>query len=298
MEKRKISHEGKLDLNGIILGCYVLEDETRVISGREMQRALRMVDPEDEAHQTAGTRLKRHLNQETLKPFIYRNKSEDHYSPIICYKGETKINGYEATVLIDICDAFMEARKYIQLSQRQAAIADQCEILVRSFAKLGIIALIDEATGYQKQKDEYQRLVGMYIAEEMRPWVKTFAEDYYRNLYKLMGWEWSLFTSGIYKTHPQVIGKITNEIVYNKLPKGVLDELQRLNPKNEKGNRVHKHFQFLSESVGYRQLIEHFGKLSIIFSMYKFGEYKKAKAHIDQLMPDYRVGAQIPLGII
>lgn len=59
-----------------------------------------------------------------------------------------KINGFEATILIDICDAFLQARKEINLSTRQKIIAEQCEILVRSFAKVGLIALIDEATGY------------------------------------------------------------------------------------------------------------------------------------------------------
>ncbi|HGN3509251.1 TPA: hypothetical protein ACKSJL_004093, partial [Providencia stuartii] len=60
-----------------------------------------------------------------------------------------KINGYEASILVDICDAFMQARKEIDLSPRQSIIAEQCEMLIRSFAKVGIISLIDEATGYQ-----------------------------------------------------------------------------------------------------------------------------------------------------
>lgn len=295
-KKRLIKHEGKLDLGGFEIGCYVLEDGTRILSSREMQRALKMID-DDSTYQVAGTRLNRYLDQKTLKPFIYNEKDKDHYKPLICYQGDKKINGYEATVLVDICDAFMEANKNITLSSRQAIIAEQCEILIRSFAKVGIIALVDEATGFKKAQDEYQRLVGMYIAEELRPWLKTFEENYYRDIYKLMGWDWSLYTSGIWKNHPQFVGKITNEIVYSKLPRGVLTELNKLNPKNEKGNRKHKHFQFLSDNVGYRELMQHFGKLSVIFSMYGVGEYKKAKAHVDSLLPDFREGAQLSLDI-
>lgn len=293
-KKRIIKHEGKLDLGGFDIDCFVLEDGTRMLSAREMQRALKMVD-DDKDYQVAGTRLLRYLGQTSLKPFIYNEKSEDHYDPIICYQGEKKVNGYEATVLVDICDAFMEAKKNIPLSSRQAIIAEQCEVLIRSFAKVGIIALIDEATGFKKAQDEYQRLVGMYIAEELRPWLPTFEEEYYKQLYKLLGWDWSMYTSRAWKNHPQYIGKITNEIVYQKLPKGVLNELRKLNPKNDRGNRKHKHFQFLSENVGYRELLQHFGKLSVIFGMYNEGDYKKAKAHIDSLLPDYRQGAQLSL---
>ena len=93
----------------------------------------------------------------------------------------------------------------------------------------------------------------------------------------------------------QLVGKITNDLVYNKLPHGVLDELNKINPKDGKGNRSHKHHQFLSENIGYRELIEHLGKISAFASMYGFGEYKKAKAYIDQLVPDLRTGAQIGL---
>lgn len=293
---RRIKHEGCLDLGGFDIDCFVLEDGTRVLSAREMQRALKMVD-EDTSYQVAGSRLQRHLDQKSLKPFIYNDKAVNYYDPITCYQGEKKINGYEATVLVDICDAFMEAKNNINLSPRQAVIAEQCEILIRSFAKIGIIALIDEATGFKKAQDEYQRLVGMYIAEELRPWISTFEEDYYKEIYRLMGWKWSMHTSGAWKNHPQYVGKITNEIVYNKLPRGVLNELNKLNPKNEKGNRKHRHHQFLSENVGYRELLQHFGKLSVFFSLYKEGEFKKAKALIDSKLPDFREGAQLNLDI-
>lgn len=294
--KNKIKHEGKLDLGGFEIDCFVLEDGTRILSAREMQRALKMVD-EDTSYQVAGSRLQRHLNQKSLEPFIYFEKEHNHYDPIVCYQGDKKINGYEATVLVDICDAFMEAKKNIDLSARQAIVAEQCEILIRSFAKIGIIALIDEATGFKKAQDEYQRLVGMYIAEELRPWLPTFEENYYKEIYRLMGWDWSMFTSGVWKNHPQYVGKITNEIVYNKLPRGVLDELNKLNPRNEKGNRKYRHHQFLSENVGYRELLQHFGKLSVFFSLFGVGEYKLAKSLIDSKLPDYREGAQLSLDV-
>lgn len=136
-----VKKDGELTLSeGVSIPCYVLEDGTRVLSGRAMQSALSMVDESEEGKQTHGTRLGRYLDQKSLKPFIYKGKEQDHFEPIICYKGEQKIHGYEATVMVDICDGFLQARKEIKLSPRQKIIADQCEILVRSFAKHSNVA--------------------------------------------------------------------------------------------------------------------------------------------------------------
>ena len=76
-----------------------------------MQNALKL---QDESDNKSGTRLARYLNQKSLEPFIYKGKEIGHFDPIICYRGEQKINGFEATVLADICDGFLEARKNIK----------------------------------------------------------------------------------------------------------------------------------------------------------------------------------------
>src|SRR6266540_4136768 len=157
-KNRKVKYKGELDLAGFKLPCCVLEDGTRVLSGRGMQDALKMVDETgDSGHRPPGTRFKRYLSQKSLQPFIYKGKKVDHYDPIICYDGEQKIHGYEATLLVDFCDGMLEARKSRKLSSlRQETIAEQCEILMRSFAKVGIIALIDEATGYQYERERFE----------------------------------------------------------------------------------------------------------------------------------------------
>ena len=56
---------------------------------------------------------------------------------------------------------------------------------------------------------------------------------------------------------PILIGKLTEKIVYKKLPAGVLGELKKKNPKNEKGRHRHRHFQFLTEDIGDPHLEKH-----------------------------------------
>jgi hypothetical protein len=247
--KNKITHEGEIKLGDFSIACYVLEDGRRVLSGRTMQSALKMVEESVDGSKASGATLDRYLKQKSLEPFIYKDREGGHFEPIDCYKGNSRINGFEATILVDICDAFLEARQNINLSSRQQIIADQCEILVRAFAKVGLIALIDEATGYQytREKDELQRLIEIYVVEELRPWQKTFPDSYYREIFRLRGWDFTV--SGINK-RPGVVGTWTNKLIYAELPEGVLDEIKRLTPKSDSGNYVAKFFQSLSNEIG------------------------------------------------
>jgi hypothetical protein len=263
--KRMVKHDGELDLNGFKIPCYVLDDGTRILSARAMQSALKMVDDSD-GKKTAGTRLVRHLSQKSLKPYIFKEKTLDHFEPIVCYNGDAKINGYEATILADICDGFLEARKHINLSARQQKIAEQSEILLRAFARIGIIALVDEATGnqYEREKDELQKILRAYISEELLPWQKRFPDNFYKELFRLNGWDFTV--TGI-KKRPGVIGTWTNKLIYEQLPKGVLDELKKKTPKSESGNYTARFFQSLTPDTGDPHLTAQINQIVTLFML-------------------------------
>jgi hypothetical protein len=128
-------------------------------------------------------------------------------------------------------------------------IVRHCEILVRGLAHIGIISLVDEATGYQytREKDELQKILKAYIAEELLPWQKTFPDIYYREIFRLNGWG---FTVPSIKKRPGVVGTWTNKIVYEQLPKGVLKELKDNTPKSSSGNYTARFFQSLTPDIG------------------------------------------------
>lgn len=276
-----IRNRGELHLGDNTIPCYVLEDGTRILSSRGMQEALKMVDTED-GKQTAGTRLTRYLTQKTLNPFIFNGKAPDHYAPIICYDGNKQINGYEASTMVDLCDGILEARKHIQLSPRQAIIADQCEILVRSFAKVGLIALIDEATGYQKEREhfELQKILSAYISEEILKWQLTFTDDFYREIFRLWGLP---FIPKYIKNKPSFIGKLTRKYIYEELPKGVVEKIQEKAEKTQKGNWKYKWHQTLTPEIGRehlkRQIIEVTTLMSISQSKEQFDALFQQKYH-------------------
>ncbi len=280
MDKRQIKYEGEIELGNFTIPCYVLDDGTRILSGRGMQEALKMVDEVEDGKQTSGTRLQRYLGQKTLEPFIHKDKEQDHYNPIICYKGSQKINGYEATVLADICDAFLEARKNIPLSPRQKIIAEQCEILIRGFAKVGIIALVDEATGYQydRERFELQKILQAYVSDEILKWQLTFTDEFYKEIFRLWGLP---FIPKYIKNKPSFIGKLTTKYIYDQMPRGVMDKIKENIGKTEKGNYRYRWHQGLTPEVGKehlkKQIYEVTALMSISNSKEEFDRYFQHK---------------------
>lgn len=286
-----IKYQGELKLNGLSIPCYVLGNGTRILSGRGMQETLKMVDSDEDSAPTSGARLNRYLEQKSLHPFIYKDKEPGHYEPIECTQGGKKINGYEATVLVDICDSFLEARKHIKLSARQQIIATQCEILIRSFAKVGIIALVDEATGYQyeREKFELQAILQAFISDEILEWQRTFELSFYKEIFRL----WNIpFTAANIKRKPLFVGKLTNELVYKNMPKGyfVLDKLKANTPKTEGGNYRYKLHQSLTKESGRTALIK------VINTVEALASISENKAKFLKLMKDkYNPDLQLKL---
>ncbi len=243
----KIIYEGVIRLINTDLDCYVLEDGTRVLSGRGMQKVLKMTE------QDTGSRIERYLTQKSLEPFIYKDKTADHYNPIVCYKGEQKIHGYDAELLLDICDAFIEAKDTIKLSSRQEIIAREASILVRGFARVGLIALIDEATGYQYVREnlELEKILSAYVSDEILKWQLTFTDDFYKEMFRL----WDIpFTSKHIGRKPPFIGKLTVKYIYEQLPDGVFEKIKQNTPKTKSGNYQYRFHQSLTVEVGREKL--------------------------------------------
>lgn len=253
-----------LRLGNVEIPCYVLEDGKRVIVRNGMYIALNMSSGgSGERTRTGADRLHKFLNTKAIKPFASNELQDRTNNPLkFTTTGGGNAYGYEATILADICEAVLEARKEGSLNRQQEHIAEQCEILVRAFAKVGIIALVDEATGYQyvRARKELNEFLDKFIADELLKWTKTFPDEFYQQLFRLRGWRYSPLSV----KRPTLIGKLTNDIVYTRLGPNVLDELKKRNPKNSRGKRRHKYFQWLTEDVGHPKLREHLAQVIVL----------------------------------
>jgi hypothetical protein len=191
--------------------------------------------------------------------------------------------GYRADLLPKVCAVYLKARDKKQLLDSQEPVAIACDILVRGLAQVGIIALVDEATGYQRDRaaDALAKILEAFIAKELQPWVKTFPPDYYEQLFRLRGLDYPQYTV----KRPQYFGLLTNDIVYKRLAPGVLAELRKVVPRNEDGRPTAKYFQKLATNVGYPKLREHLG--SVVTLMKLSGDYRDFMEKLNRIHPAY-----------
>ena len=137
-----------LTIGDLEIPCFVLSDGRRVLHQRGMVNAIGMA--RGSAGGSGGDRLAKFVAGDRLNPYINSTLLEVTGTPIkFRTQGGNLAYGYEATVLADICDSVLAARTAGALQKQQMHIAERCEILMRGFARVGIVALVDEATGYQ-----------------------------------------------------------------------------------------------------------------------------------------------------
>jgi hypothetical protein len=191
-----------------------------------------------------------------IKPFVNKHLADVH-APHVKYRTDkgNVAHGINAELIPKICEIWLDAKKAGVLGPRQEQIADKADIVIRGLAHVGIIALVDEATGYQESRDKkaLQAILDKYLRKELAAWAKTFPDDFYKEMFRLRGWQWR----GMKINRPSVVGRYTNDIVYERLAPSILDELRQRNPRNEKGHRKHRHHQWLTEDVGHPALAQH-----------------------------------------
>jgi len=250
--------------NNIVIDCYVTSNEKRVLSLRGTARAMGLKGGGSGA-------LVRNLKAQWIQPYLSSDLKqwvEDmDNSQISSLNGAKKsFIPFQSELLVDLCRAYITAKNDGVFNTpkfaSQSIVADKLLAIMSAFAKIGIVALIDEITGYQedREKDELQKLLAIYVRKELLPWARRFPEEFYIELYRLRKWE--------YKGKPKsgYVGKLTNYLIYERLPQGVLEELQKRNPVDNKLHyRKNRHHQYLSETTGIPHLDKHL--ISIITLM-------------------------------
>ena len=250
------THKGILPLGGLQLECYVLEDERRVFHKRGMAKALGL-------RSEGGNAFMKTLSGKKLGSEIDEELWEKIQNPILFNSiGSDPAHGYEAEVLVDVCKAVVRADRYGKLTVAQKPMALQAQAIINALSKVGIVALIDEATGYQTERspEALRLLVDAYIEKEKREWEKEFPDDFYLSLNKVYGSDpYVAKASGtLVINKPQHFANFTRKYVYGPLEEGeVLKELELKNPKvGVTGTRRQKFHQFLTKGYGLEKLRE------------------------------------------
>jgi hypothetical protein len=296
------SFKSVLDVAGTKLPCAVIitpEGVKRVLSETGITAALLG------SRSGASKRLKKAAEDDgallplfmapgQLKPFITKELLEGPLKAIDYFDGERMVRGYDANVLGVVCEVWLKAREAGVLQKQQLPKAQQAEILARALMQTGIVALVDEATGYQtvRPQNALQAFLEKIIAKELAAWAKKFPDEFYENIYKLKSWPWP----GMKKNRYSVVAYYTRDLVYERLAPGLLKELESKSPKNETGNRKNKLHQWLTDDIGDPLLAQHIHSL-IMFQRLAiaqgYGWHRFVKM-VDQVMPKRGETLEIP----
>jgi len=255
------THKGDLNIGDKSISCAVLSNGKRIIT----QTALFDAFNRTRKGEKRLDGLPSIVGAKNLLPFV-TDELKEKALPIHYYSQSGKIlSGYDAELIPIVCELYLSAEDEKVLHESQEKIAIQAKILIRALAKVGITALIDEATGYQydRENNALQEILKAYIAEDFLKWQARFPRKYYQELFRLYGWKYNPTSL----KRPQYLGKFTNEYIYKHLPEGVLDELRNKNPKTPKGHRIKRHHQFLTGEIGIPHLEKHITKVITIMEL-------------------------------
>lgn len=284
----RATHIGELRIGDAVLKCAVLDDGTRVINQADFMRAIGRARSPKAGRGVLSTvdDLPFFLQAEAFKPFI-TDELRKSTKPIF-FNENGRAMGYNALLLPRVCNTYLKLRdKFMQetgrVPNRYANMITACDLLMRGLADVGIVALVDEATGYQDERarDALAQILQAFIAKELRAWIPTFPTGFYKELFRLRNIPYKEDVK-----RPQYIGHLTNDLIYARLAPGVLDELRRLTPRNEKGMlKSHLHRR-LTIDLGHPKLLQH---LSAVIALMRASEnWRQFKLMVDKALPRYK----------
>lgn len=234
---------GFLKIGSVELPVYVLDDGRRIISRTGATDVI--------TGRKGGGNLESYLGVGALKGYIPDDWHEDMIEFAIPGVENKTVRGMAADTFLDICRAYVQALDDGALvTERQRDIAAKASMFLAACAKVGLTALIDEATGYQYERaeDALQFKLRLFLEEEVRKWEATFPDELWREFGRLTSW------SGSINHRPRYWGKLVMELIYDYLDPDVAEWLRKHNPVPQKGRN---HHQWLSSQYGLRKLTEH-----------------------------------------
>ena len=233
------------------------------------------------------------LDLDNLKPFVDKELADSTKPVVFRVPRGGKAYGYRADLLPRVCEVYLRARDEGKLLTSQEKFAKACEIIVRGLAHVGIVALVDEATGYQavRARHDLAEILQRFISKELKKWARRFPFEFYEKIFRLKGWDASELTPNSPK--PLEVGRITDDLIYRRLAPGVRAELKRLMPRNEKGYLVNKLHQHLTDDIGNPKLEKHLAVTMALMDV--SSDWPTFMAHMNKALPPFGKNYELAL---
>lgn len=281
------SDDRRLVVGDIEIQCYVLENEVRVLSLRTLQSGIGMSEGGGKGGARKIPALMVRLAEKGIDVMgldVRANEPIRFITP-----SGTVADGYDATILPDICAVLINAAREGVLDRRYKHLAQRAAILQHGFATLGIIGLVDKITGYDdlKKAGDFGRILEAFVAKEMQPYIPKFPPDYYQEICRLRDIPYDPTSV----KRPQYFGHLTNKIIYHRLAPGVWKELKNKAKKSEIVANPHLH-RFLTGDVGDPRLRDVISKNIAVMKL--SDDWFDFLAKLDRVLPPYNQTLQLP----
>ena len=247
----------------------------------------------------AAAEILRFIRGKWVLPLIHKDLMLRLKSPVLVAnpKGGGTFHAYPATTIPDLCDAILEADQQGATTSRQQRTVNQALALTRGLARTGIIALVDEATGYQRIRDEQEvaAILKRYLADELQPWTRTFPFEFYELLYELRGWEEPRLDG----KHGSQVARDAVDLVYTRLNKGIYEELQRRTPRLPTGELKHRLHRWFTPQHGHQKLLRHIeGVMALMRAVVRgSADWKEFKTLLNRSYEKFRDPNQLQLDL-
>lgn len=280
------AYSGPIIIGDMVFPASVLSDGTRILTQTDFMKGMGMYYSgwvaRNRATDDAAADVPHFLSFKKLKPFIDKHLG-DLQSIVVKYRTERGniAHGIKAEIIPKVCEVWLDADESGELGSRQKQVAAKARMIIRALAHIGIIALVDEATGYQdvRRRDALQELFDAFLQKELAAWAKRFPDEFYQQIYRLRGWEWR----GRHINPPQVVAHYTNDFVYDRLAPGIREELERRMPRTETGKKRGRLHQLFNDDIGHPALAQHLHAVTIL--MKAATEWDQFKLMLDTALP-------------
>jgi hypothetical protein len=277
--------ERPLRIGPIEIPCYVLSDGTRLLAQRGLQSGMGLSEGGGKGGARKIAAFMTSLSDKGIdvRGLVARANSPIRFVPA---HGGNPADGYEATILPDICAVIIDADQKGKLDKRLKRLAERAAQLQHGFATVGIIALVDEATGYQQSRDidALQKILDRYIGKELAVWAERFKQPFYEQMFRLKGWKYNPGTS----KRPMQMAQITLDLVYDRIGPGLTKELKarskEIFQQTGKKGRLH---QIMTDDIGHPALADHLAGLTFLGKSFPDGAWEAFHRAVDRSAPKF-----------
>ena len=264
-------YRGVLELNRANVDCYVSENELRLVSIKGAWLALAQEERGDGARLWGLKPLEAYISAGSMGARLV----------LLTLPGTTTIaKCLTHDTFLELCGAYLQAMVDGNLiTDRQKRIAKSSRIILSACAKIGLMALIDEATGYQQHRADnaLQVKIQAYILDELRGWEKAFPDELWEKFGRLTNWDKPL------QHRPKYWGKLVYELIYDALDPDVAEYLKTNKPNPKYKQNWH---QWLSKDFGAKALHIHINQVvGIAKTCDTIVELKEKVAHLFKNKP-------------